>query len=109
MKRIFSATAALGLLAGLSSCIDLDEKLITGVSSQYYATPEGLNSALISAYGQLRNYYGREQLISLAQVGTDTWMDADQAGSNNREFGQFNGGLNSQVVHCRTRGIPPTR
>jgi hypothetical protein len=106
MKRILTATVTLGLLAGFAGCISLDEKLITGVSSQYYATPEGLNSALISAYGQLRNYYGREQLLSLAQVGTDTWLDADQAGSNNKEFGAYNGGFNSQVAPLQNTWNP---
>jgi hypothetical protein len=78
--------------------VSLDETLITGVSSKYYETPDGLNSAVIASYAQLRGFYGREQLISLTQAGTDTWSDADQAGSNNREFGAYNGGLNSTVA-----------
>ena len=88
----------LGLVAGFAGCVNLDEKLITGVSSQYYATPDGLSSALIASYSQLRGFYGREQLMSLTQVGTDTWMAADQAGSNNKEFDAYNGGLSSQVA-----------
>ena len=36
--------------------------------------------------------------MSLTQVGTDTWMAADQAGSNNKEFDAYNGGLNSTVA-----------
>ncbi len=99
MKRQFIAgCASLGLLAGVASCVDLDEKLITGVSSDYYATPDGLNSAVIASYAQLRSFFGREQLISLALAGTDSWSDADQAGSNNREFGAYNAGLNSTVA-----------
>ena len=78
MKRILLSTVTLGLAAGLVNCTSLDEKLITGVSSQYYSTPDGLNSAVIASYAQLRGYYGREQLLSLQQVGTDTWMAADQ-------------------------------
>ena len=94
MKRILLSTVTLGLLAGFGACTNLDEKLITGVSSEYYSTPDGLNSAVISSYAQLRGFYGREQLISLTQVGTDTWMAADQSGSNNKEFDAYNGGLN---------------
>jgi hypothetical protein len=97
MKRILVSTATLGLVAGAFACTNLDEKLITGVSSQYYSTPDGLNSAVIASYAQLRGYYGREQLLSLQQVGTDTWMAADQAGSNNKEFDSYSGGLNSTV------------
>ena len=50
------------------------------------------------ATAQLRGFYGREQLLSLTQVGTDTWMAADQAGSNNKEFDAYNGGMNSTVA-----------
>ena len=82
----------LGLVAGIAGCVNLDEKLITGVSSQYYATPDGLNSAVIASYAQLRGFYGREQLMSLTQVGTDTWMAADQSGSNNKDFDSYDGG-----------------
>jgi len=98
MKRILLCTVTLGLVAGAAGCVNLDEKLITGVSSQYYATPDGLSSAVTASYSQLRGFYGREQLMSLTQVGTDTWMAADQAGSNNKEFDSYNGGLNSTVA-----------
>lgn len=97
MKRTILGTVALGLFAGVTSCVDLDENLITGVSSQYYATPDGLNAAIVASYSQLRGFFGREQLLSLTQVGTDTWSDADQSGSNNRDFGSYDGGLNSTV------------
>jgi hypothetical protein len=87
-------------LAGLGTagCVNLDEKLVTGVSSQYYATPDGLSSAVIASYAQLRGFYGREQLMSLTQVGTDTWMAADQSGSNNKDFDSYGGGMNSTVA-----------
>lgn len=98
MKRTALSLVSLGLVAGTFGCVNLDEKLITGVSSEYYSTPDGLNSAVIASYSQLRNYYGREQLLSLAQVGTDTWADADQAASNNREFSNYSAGLNSSVA-----------
>ncbi len=97
MKRILLSTVTLGLVAGALGCTNLDEKLITGVSSEYYSTPDGLNSAIIASYAQLRGYYGREQLLSLQQVGTDTWMAADQSGSNNKDFDSYGGGLNSTV------------
>ena len=97
MKRLLVGIVTLGI-AAFAGCVDLDEKLITGVSSEYYSTPDGLNAAVVASYSQLRSYYGREQLISLAQAGTDTWSDADQAASNNREFGGYTGGLNSTVA-----------
>ena len=56
MKRTLLSLVTLGLAAGIAGCVDLDEKLITGVSSQYYSTPDGLNSAVIASYAQLRSY-----------------------------------------------------
>jgi len=97
MTRMRLSAAILALAVGATSCVSLDEKLITGVSSQYYATPDGLNSALVSSYAQLRSYYGKEQQVSLAQVGTDTWQSGDQLGSNNIHFDAYDGSLNSQA------------
>jgi hypothetical protein len=98
MKRSIVPVVSLAVLAaGFAGCVSLDEKLITGVSSQYYATPDGLNSALVSSYAQLRGFYGKEQLLSLTQVGTDTWQSGDQQGSNNINFDAYNGQLNSQA------------
>ena len=97
MKRIL-LLSTLGVVAELAGCVDLDEKLITGVSSQYYSTPDGLNAAVVASYSQLRSFYGREQLLSLTQVGTDTWMAADQSASNNKDFDSYGGGLNSTVA-----------
>jgi len=93
MKRFLLCTLALGV----AGCVNLDEDLISGVSSQYYSTPDGLNAAVVASYSQLRGFYGREQLLSLTQVGTDTWMAADQSGSNNKDFDSYGGGLNATV------------
>ncbi|MEP6618398.1 MAG: RagB/SusD family nutrient uptake outer membrane protein [bacterium] len=107
MKRIILPAVTVALLgAGVSSCVNLDEKLVTGVSSQYYATPDGLNSAIISSYAQLRGYYGKEQELSLTQVGTDTWMSGDQSGSNNTHFDAYDGQLNSQAAELQNTWNP---
>ena len=49
MKRTLLSIVTLGLVAGIPGCLNLDEQLITGVSSEYYSTPDGLNSALIAS------------------------------------------------------------
>jgi starch-binding outer membrane protein, SusD/RagB family len=97
MKRNRLPVAAMALATVIAGCVSIDENLVTGVSSAYYATPDGLNSALISSYAQLRGFYGKEQLLSLTQVGTDTWQAGDQQGSNNINFDAYNGILNSQA------------
>jgi hypothetical protein len=106
MKRILLPAVTLAILVGAPSCVGLDETLVTGVSSQYYSTPDGLNSALISSYAQLRGFYGKEQLLSLTQVGTDTWMAGDQLGSNNINFDAYNGILNSQAAELANTWNP---
>jgi hypothetical protein len=106
MKRSILPTVTLAVLAGLAGCVNLDEKLVTGVSSQYYSTPDGLNSALVSSYAQLRNYYGKEQLLSMTQVGTDTWMAGDQQGSDNQAFDAYDGRLTSQVAEVANTWNP---
>ena len=90
MKRILFPSVTLAVLSSLAACVNRDEKLVTGVSSQYYSTPDGLNSAVISGYAQLRGFYGKEQLLSMTQVGTDTWQSGDQSGSNNINFDAYN-------------------
>jgi starch-binding outer membrane protein, SusD/RagB family len=106
MKRIILPVVTLALLA--SSCVSLDETLITGVSSQYYATPDGLNSALIASYAQLRGFYGREQLGELTQLGTDTWMTGDQGAitTGMPGFDSYDSRLNSQVGELNNTWTP---
>ncbi|MFL5620333.1 MAG: RagB/SusD family nutrient uptake outer membrane protein [Gemmatimonadaceae bacterium] len=106
MKRNRLPVAAMALATVIAGCVSIDENLVTGVSSQYYATPDGLNSALISSYAQLRGFYGKEQLLSLTQVGTDTWQAGDQLGSNNINFDAYNGILNSQAAELANTWNP---
>src|SRR5258708_3136230 len=106
MKRLLLPSLALALLGAAPACVSLDENLVTGVSSQYYSTPDGLNSAIISAYAQLRGYYGKEQLLSMTQVGTDTWQAGDQLGSNNTNFDAYNGQLSSQAPELQNTWNP---
>jgi hypothetical protein len=105
MKRKLLCGAVLVLVAG-ANCVSLDENLVTGISSAYYSTPDGLNSALIASYAQLRGFYGREQLLSINQVGTDTWEAADQSASNNQNFDHYNGTLNSSAAELSNTWNP---
>ncbi|MDB4917424.1 MAG: hypothetical protein JWM95_5068 [Gemmatimonadetes bacterium] len=105
MKRIILSGVILALVSG-ANCVSLDENLVTGVSSAYYATPDGLNSALIASYAQLRGFYGREQLLSINQVGTDTWEAADQSASNNQNFDKYNSTLNSSAAELANTWNP---
>lgn len=80
MKRKFSSLLAALWLASLGGCVDLDEELVSGVSSTFYETATGLEAAVNAAYSELRTFFGREQSLNLAQMGTDTWSHGDQGG-----------------------------
>jgi len=70
----------LALLAGLTACVDLKEKLVGTLTNQYYATPTGLDAAVNSAYQNLQGWVGREQFAILGDYGTDIWTTGDQPG-----------------------------
>ena len=70
----------LALLAGLTACVDLNEKLVGTLTSEYYASPDGLNAAVNSAYQNLQGWVGREQFAILGDYGTDIWTTGDQPG-----------------------------
>ena len=85
-------------LAGLA-CVDLDERLVSTVTTSFYGTPDGLNAAVNATYQQLRNYWGREQSMSIAQMGTDTWTTGDQPGYKYMDY--YDAGLNASVGEFR--------
>jgi hypothetical protein len=70
----------LALLAGLTACVDLTEKLVGTLTTEYYATPAGLDAAVNSAYQGLQGFVGREQYMILGDFGTDLWTNGDQGG-----------------------------
>ncbi|HEY5218279.1 MAG TPA: RagB/SusD family nutrient uptake outer membrane protein [Gemmatimonadaceae bacterium] len=98
MKRLLTFGAALALVIGTMSCVDLTEKLVSGISSQYYATPDGLTAAANSMYSQLRGHWGREESAAITQLGVDTWANGDQVAAGAQAWFYFNDysvGLNS--------------
>lgn len=70
----------LALLAGLTACVDLNEKLVGTLTNEYYATPAGLDAAVNSAYQGLQGFVGREESMILGDFGTDLWTNGDQGG-----------------------------
>jgi len=69
----------LGLtLVGATSCVDLDEKLVGTITTEYYSTPAGLDAAVNGNYQQLQGFFGREQFMALSEMGTDLFTYGDQ-------------------------------
>jgi len=87
--RLFIGVVMLGATSG---CADLDEVLVSGVSSQFYASPQGVEAAVNATYSHLRLWYGQENSVALTDFGTDLWTNGDQGGY--KHFNSFNAGLN---------------
>jgi hypothetical protein len=67
-----TATLAAGLVATLAtSCTDLNEEIVTGLTSAYYDTSAGFDAVVNAAYQPLRTYYGQERGLTQSVFGTD--------------------------------------
>jgi len=73
------ALAALGVTAG---CQDLTENPVSGVTEEYFQTPEGADAAISGTYARLRDYYGQEQELRIGFAGTDVWSRGEQCLAN---------------------------
>ena len=77
MRRIISGVVLALTVAG-GACVDLEEKLVSNLSSEYVKTAAGLNDATNAIYTRLRGYYGREQMMAMSDMGTDAITNGDQ-------------------------------
>lgn len=94
MKRLLISAMALGAFAGITSCTDLDEELVSNLSSEFYSTPDGLNAAINAAYSQMRYFAGRGENLSLGEgPGTDAWGYGQQ--NTYQPFDEYSSQLNS--------------
>jgi starch-binding outer membrane protein, SusD/RagB family len=78
MKRLVKAGSALVLLAGAAGCVDLDEKLVSSLGSNYASTPQGLTDLTNGIYAAVRGFNGGDTYYGMQQLGVDTWTAADQ-------------------------------
>jgi starch-binding outer membrane protein, SusD/RagB family len=109
MRRRFSIFLGLTALAAMPACVDLDEQLVSGVSSQFYASPQGVEAAVNATYSHLRQFYGQESSIALMEFGSDIWTHGGEGGY--KHFNRYDPGLNpsagqlSQIWNGMYRGI----
>ena len=80
------------VLGAMAACTDLDEVLVSGVSSEFYASPQGVEAAVNATYSHLRTVYFSERSVNLSEFGTDLWTNGDQGG--NKSFNFYDAGLN---------------
>jgi hypothetical protein len=95
----------LGLaLAGLTACVDLNEKLVGTVTTQYYANGAGLDAAVMGNYAQQRGFWGLEQSYVLTEMGTDLETLGDQ--TTFTWFVTYAGGLAASDGHFQNSWNP---
>ena len=92
MRHQIRGILGLVALATMPACVDLDEELVSGVSSQFYASPQGVEAAVNATYSHLRTVYFSERSVNLSEFGTDLWTNGDQGG--NKSFNFYDAGLN---------------
>lgn len=73
MRSRILPLAAVAVLAVAPACANLDETVVTGVTSTYYDAPQGFEDLVKAAYSFTREFYGRERGFSLTEFGTDTY------------------------------------
>jgi len=84
----------LGLaLAGLTGCVDLKEKLVGNVTTQYFGSGAGLDAAVMGDYSLQRGFWGREEALTTTEFGTDLNTFGDQP--NYKYIGTYAGGLSA--------------
>lgn len=88
----------LALTAG-AACVDLEETLVSDISSDFYATPQGVDAAVTATYSQLRGWYLRPHSIWLGDYGTDLWNEGDQGGE--KYYHRYDPALNASVAGIR--------
>jgi hypothetical protein len=78
MKNKLTVLALAAVSLGTAGCLDLTETPVSGVTGEYFGTPEGADAATSGAYARLRDHYGQQQEIYLGWAGTDVWRRGQQ-------------------------------
>lgn len=81
----------ISLVAGLTSCRNLDEYNPSGGTAEnVWTTPEGFITNVNGAYSEQRNWYGKEDGIFMSESGTDLWFNKDK-GTYAQQLTQYSG------------------
>src|SRR5437867_8075618 len=78
MKRFSNVGLALVLVGGAAGCVDLDEKLVSSLGSDYGKSQQGLTDLTNGIYAGVRGFNGGDAYYGMEILGTDTWTAADQ-------------------------------
>lgn len=95
MTRRLIAPLALACLGTAVACVDLTETPITGITSAYYATPSGFESAVGAMYQPLRSFWALERGATMTVFGTDEFQKGADGGY--KFFNDYTSALNGDV------------
>ncbi len=100
MKNKFLNIALAFIFLGLASCNDiLEEEPKSLLTAKFLESPEGVRSALYSAYSDLRYFYGGEGGLSVTCAGTDEWQ---RGPDGNRIINEYGSGLRDEGLLANT-------
>src|SRR5919108_2141058 len=85
MKRFLNAGLALVLVGGAVACVDLDEKLVSSLGSNYAQSQQGLTDLTNGIYAGVRGYNGGDAYYGMEVLGVDTWTAADQVAAGGQQ------------------------
>src|SRR4051812_17451803 len=95
MIRRLITPLALALVGTGVACVDLKETPITGITSAYYATPSGFESAVGAMYQPLRSFWALERGATMTVFGTDEFQKGADGGY--KFFNDYTSALNGDV------------
>jgi hypothetical protein len=95
MHRRFLAPLAVLVLGGAAACIDLKETPITGITSAYFNTPGGFESAVNSMYYPMKTHWALERGATMTIFGTDEYQKG--ADGNYKFFNDYTAQLTGDV------------
>src|SRR2546421_7549861 len=78
MRRFLNAGLALVLVGGAAGCVDLDEKLVSSLGSDYGKSQQGLTDLTNGIYAGVRGFNGGDAYYGMEIPGTGTWTAAGQ-------------------------------
>jgi len=99
MLRRMGAVPAVASAALLAGCLDLEERIISGVTSSYYETPAGFEAAVNAAYSGLHSLYAQERHMTIEELGTDIWVKG--ADGSHKQFNDYTPALNPTTAYVR--------
>lgn len=98
-KRIIYVSAFLFSFLGYSCSNFLEEKMVSGATSDYYYTQEGMETLVAACYAKMRFGVGGENVYAYQDLGTDCFTQGGDGG-HRQSFNRYESALEPQTGLC---------